>query len=190
MTTKLHREKRESRHVTRMLDDRVVALERQNAELRRQLEICNAELEEARAQQAATAEILQVINSSPGELAPVFDSMLDKALRLCGADFGSLLIHEGDDQHRIAAVRGLPPTRVEAWGHRPLYFGPGTASYRLVRGERFVHMRDAAEDEGYRVGNPLRRALVDIDGARTWLGVPLRREGVLLHQFFARRPPS
>src|SRR6516162_6739237 len=183
MTTKLHREKRESRHVTRMLDDRVVALERQNAELRRQLEICHAELEEALAQQAATAEVLQVINSSPGELGPVFEAILDKGLRLCDAAFGSLLIHEGDDQHRIAAVRGLPPTRVEAWGHGPLYFGPGTASYRLVRGERFVHMRDAAEDEGYRSGNPLRRALVDIDGARTWLGVPLRREGVLLGAF-------
>src|SRR6516225_7545512 len=183
MTTKLHREKRESRHVTRMLDDRVVALERQNAELHRQLEICHAELEEARAQQAATAEVLQVINSSPGELGPVFEAILDKGLRLCDAAFGSLLIHEGDDQHRIAAVRGLPPTRVEAWGHGPLYFGPGTVSYRLVRGERFVHMRDAAEDEGYRSGNPLRRALVDIDGARTWLGVPLRREGVLLGAF-------
>jgi len=166
-----------------MLDDRVVALERQNAELRRQLEICHAELEEARAQQAATAEVLQVINSSPGELGPVFEAILDKGLRLCDAAFGSLLIHEGDDQHRIAAVRGLPPTRVEAWGHGPLYFGPGTASYRLVRGERFVHMRDAAEDEGYRSGNPLRRALVDIDGARTWLGVSLRREGVLLGAF-------
>ena len=169
--------------MTRMLDDRVVALERQNAELRRQLEICHAELEEARAQQAATAEVLQVINSSPGELGPVFEAILDKGLHLCDAAFGSLLIHEGDDQHRIAAVRGLPPTRVEAWGHGPLYFGPGTASYRLVRGERFVHMRDAAEDEGYRSGNPLRRALVDIDGARTWLGVPLRREGVLLGAF-------
>src|SRR6516225_9883736 len=82
MTTKLHREKRESRHVTRMLDDRAVALERQNAELRRQLEICHAELEEARAQQAATGEVLQVINSSPGGLGPVFEAMLEKARRL------------------------------------------------------------------------------------------------------------
>ena len=106
------------------------------------------ETREALEQQTATAEVLQVINSSPSDLAPVFDAMLERALLLCDAAFGSLLIHEGDDRQRIAAIRGLPPARVEAWGEGPLYFGPGTASYRLARGERYVHMRDAAEDEG------------------------------------------
>ena len=169
--------------------ERLIAdLQRQLAEREAELAECKAERDEALEQQTATAEVLQVINSSPGNLAPVFDAMLDKALRLCEAAFGALLIHEGDDQYRIAATHGLSPARVESWGHGPLYAGPGTASYRLARGELFVHMRDAREDEGYRTGNPIRRDLVDIDGARTWLAVPLRRDGVLLGAFHHLSP--
>jgi GAF domain-containing protein len=145
------------------------------------------EQREALEQQTATAEVLQVINATPGDLAPVFDAMLDKATGLCEAAFGAMMIHEGDDWHRPVAIRGLTPERVRDWGQDPLYLGPGTPSYRLVRGERLVHVQNATEEEAYRSGNPYWRDLIEVDGVLTWLAVPLRKDGVLLGTLIAYR---
>jgi GAF domain-containing protein len=143
------------------------------------------ETREALEQQTATAEVLGVINSSPGDLAPVFDAMLDKALHLCGAAFGILHTYDGDHIHTVAH-RGLSPSYVEflsAATHQPGTSGPISA---FLRGEPFVHW-DAAESQAYREGHPLARALVDLEGGRTLLAVPLRKDAALLGMFVIYR---
>ncbi len=137
------------------------------------------ETREALEQQTATAEVLGVINSSPGDLAPVFDAMLDKALRLCEATVGQLAVYEGG-RFRTAATRGMPPAFVEYRRSNPPDYGPGTQPVRLLAGEKLIHIPDMMAEEAYRAGEPNRRALVDLGGARTSLMVPLRRDDAVL----------
>src|SRR6516164_585688 len=87
-----------------MPDDTQIDLRQTVAQLRRQLDARTAERNEALAREAATAEVLQLINSSPGDLAPVFDAILEKAVRLCGADYGTLLRYDGQLFSMAAAV--------------------------------------------------------------------------------------
>jgi GAF domain-containing protein len=140
------------------------------------------ETQQSLARQAATTEILEVVNSSPGNLTPVFDAILKKATLLSGSGFSALAINQGDDMHQVVAMRGVPPGLADVL-QGPVRLGPETGVGRLVRGESFVHIVDAADDEGYRLGNPVRRALVDIAGARSYLAVPIAKDGVLLASF-------
>ena len=126
------------------------------------------ETREALEQQTATAEVLQVINSSPGDLAPVFDAMLQKALSLCGAAFGQLVTFDGL-VFRAAAWRGYEP------GPSATAPTPGMALYQLVQGEQIVHIPDITADDVYRSGNAVRRRLADEYGGRTAIWVALRR---------------
>jgi GAF domain-containing protein len=136
------------------------------------------ETQEALEQQTATAEVLGVINSSPGELAPVFDVMLEKALHLCGAAFGTLWTYDGE-RFRSVAQAGVPAPYAEFLAHNALGASPGTGRARILEGEPFVHVPDLREEEPYRAGDPHRHALVDLGGARTGLIVPLRKDAAV-----------
>jgi len=147
------------------------------------------ETREALDQQTATAEILQVINSSPGDLAPVFDAMLEKALDLCSAAFGVFWTYDGEFTH-AAAIRGATAAYREFLSapHRP---GPGSAQLRLIQGERFVHVADLADSDDYRSGDALPRALVDLGGGRSLLATPLRKDGAYVGAIMIyRQQPS
>jgi GAF domain-containing protein len=137
------------------------------------------ELRQSLEQQTATAEVLQVINSSPGALAPVFEAMLEKAMHLCEADFGGLWTME-EDRYVAVALRGVPQPYATFLAETTAIPGPGTAPYRFLHGERLIHNLDLAAEEPYRAGDPQRRALVDLGGARTALQVPLSKEDAVL----------
>ena len=134
---------------------------------------------EALEQQTATAEVLQVINASPGNLAPVFDAMLEKAMRLCDATYGHFRAYDGEG-FPLAAVCG-DPSLVELHRQRFRYFVPGPHNpiSRLLRGERLIHISDAAASQAYR-GDPGWRELVDTGACRSVLAVALRKDTVLL----------
>ena len=142
------------------------------SELEARLKIKTRELDEALAQQSATAEVLQVVSNSSGDLPLVFDTMLDKAMHLCGAEFGVLAIYDGKT-FRTAAARGLPGKYVAYRARSTGDYGPGTAPFQHLQGEPIVHTVDLMDSDAYRAGEPNRRALVDLGGARCLLCVPL-----------------
>jgi len=144
-----------------------------------------SETREALDQQTATAEVLQVINSSPGNLAPVFESILDKAHALCGADRGGLILRDGERFHAIA-LHGIPDAfaRVLRHGFDPR---PESPVGRLLRGERQIHITDLAEVAPHVLDDPLPHIALEQGGVRTLLMVPLRRDEWLLGAIVAMR---
>ena len=154
-------------------DQAVIAIE--NVRLFDELSERTRDLQEALDQQTATAEVLQVINSSPGDLAPVFDAMLAKAMDLCEAAFGGLFVLEGE-QFRAVATCGLP-------GSLNDFVRPGfTAdqSNPLLRGAMIDHIVDLSERP---LDKPGLRAAVELGGARTMLNAALRRDDAMLGSF-------
>jgi adenylate cyclase len=137
------------------------------------------ETREALGQQTATAEVLGVINGSPGDLAPVFDAILERALALCEASFGMLNTYDGQQFH-AAAERGVPVELAEFRRQNPLVFAPGTGPALILAGESIIHRHDVMDQESYRDGDPMIRNLVDLGRARTLLAVALRKEETLL----------
>jgi signal transduction histidine kinase len=139
------------------------------------------ETREALDQQTATAEVLQVINSSPGNLPPVFDAMLENAMYLCEAAFGVLWTYDGEHLHAVA-MHGVPSSFAD-FAREPLRPGLETGLGRVLQGERLIHIADIRAGAIYPSGDRLRVATVELAGARTLLLVPLRKDDVLLGIF-------
>src|SRR5215468_9610071 len=150
-------------------------------DLQRQVDALTRELEVAREQQTATAEMLQVINSSPGNLAPVFAAILEKATRLCGAKFGILWLYDGE-RFTLAAAHAVPAALV-AFVRKPPPAAAWASLVDIVRGQNLVHVPDLSATELYHAGDPARRAYVDLGGARTLISVALRKDNALLGAF-------
>ena len=161
--------------MAKIVDDRAAELKRENAALRRQLDICHAELNQAREQQTATAEVLQVINSSPGDLAPVFNAILEKAHTLCGAAAGGLVEIEGE-QYRAVAVHGKP--RLAEWWIQQGWIHSDTGAFAPLRQGECIHLPDVTADDGGRRSEQYHR-LIELSGARSLLVVPLRKDNAL-----------
>ncbi len=142
------------------------------------------ELSEALEQQTATSEVLKVISSSPGDLKPVFEAMLDNASRICEADAGNLFLCEPAGL-RAVAVRG-EPQYVETWRGGPLVAladGEDLPINRIARTKSIVHIADLRTEPAYIQRHPRALALVDAAGARTLLNVPLLRDNELVGVF-------
>ena len=154
------------------------------AEAQRNLNETMTERDEALAREAATAEVLGVINSSPGDLAPVFDAMLDKAMRLCEASFGVMNKYDRGSFYPLALC-GVPAAYAELLLREPLKFGPDTALGRIEAGEDVISSTDAAVD--YRQASSLIRTLQKLGGIRSVVFVSLRKDGVLLGVLIAYR---
>jgi signal transduction histidine kinase len=146
------------------------------------------ETREALEQQTATAEVLQVINSSPGELTSVFDAMLERVTRLCDAAFGIANTYDGE-RFRTAALHRVPAPLAELWlspaAPPP---GPNSPLTRIARGEDIVHIEDFAATPTYRMGEPRHRAMVELGGAHSYVAIALRKQdGELLGTLAAYR---
>jgi GAF domain-containing protein len=164
--------------VTTFADQAVIAIE--NVRLFDEVQARTRELSESLEQRTATSEVLQVISSSPGDLEPVFVSMLTNATRLCGAKFGTLYLCEGEGL-RIVAMHNAPPAYAKA---RPrgavIRPGPPSALGRMMRTKQVVHIADIRAEEAYAERDPLRVAAVELAGARTALFVPMLKEDELI----------
>jgi PAS domain S-box-containing protein len=135
------------------------------------------EQREALEQQTATTEVLQVINASPGNLAPVFDAVLERALRLCGASFGTLLTYDGEHLERVAFL-GVPPAFVEYNQRNPLTRNAALVAQGIATGKP-VQAADIMTDARMATSSSVRDALVELGGVRALLQVPLLKDGAV-----------
>src|SRR5205807_1888708 len=161
-------------------NDMAGQLQESYAGLENKVEQRTRELSESVEQQTATSEVLRVISSSPGDLKPVFETMLANATRMCEANFG-VLFRFKDDAAEATAVLGVPPAFAEFLQGGPLVPGPGSGLGRLVQTKQAVHILDArAEQEVWVERDPYFVTATELSGTRTLVVVPMLNEHKLV----------
>jgi GAF domain-containing protein len=136
------------------------------------------ELRESLEQQTATADVLRVISSSPGDLGPVFQAMLENAARICGATFGALFLADGDGFRHVAA-HNAPLELIEERRRIPVIRPhPGTSIARVAATKRPAQIDDIRAEPAY-TDDPGRLAIINA-GARTMLSVPMLKDDDLV----------
>ena len=131
-------------------------------------------------QQTATADVLRVISSSPGELEPVFQAMLENAVRICNAKFGVLYLYEGGKFHSAALANPSPEFEAFLKERGEFVPDPRTALGRIVETRQTVHIVDVKTEPAYIDGEPLFVAIVNLGGYRTVVSVPMFKENELI----------
>jgi GAF domain-containing protein len=167
-------------------DQAAIAIE--NVRLLDELRQRTDDLTESLEQQTATSEVLQVISSSPGELEPVFQAMLENAIRVCQAKFGIMFLYDGE-AFRTAALHGASPAYAEA-RRAPLLvrdLHPDAPVARVARTNKVVHIADATLEQGYVERDPRWIEFVDLAGARSLVAVPMLKENELIGAFILFR---
>ena len=145
------------------------------------------DLTEALEQQTATSEVLHVISSSPGDLQPVFETMLENAVRVCDAKFGNIYRWDGDTLH-LVATHDTPPAFVEERRRSHPRLGAKTPIGRMVATKTVSHVADLAADPGYIERSvPGIVAAVELGGVRTFLAVPMLKDNELIGAFILYR---
>jgi signal transduction histidine kinase len=146
-----------------------------NVRLFEQVQSRTRELSESLQQQTATSEVLQVISSSPGELAPVFEKMLENATRVCGAGFGSMVLVDGDKLQQVAFYNP-PPELAAVRTNQVRKVHPLSSIAAAVRDKRVVQIEDIRSSPAYLAGAQHAIELTELGGARTIVVVPMVRD--------------
>src|SRR5262249_37946957 len=152
-------------------DQAAIAIE--NVRLFERVEARTRELSEALEQQTATSDVLKVISSSPSDLKPVFQSMLENSVRICEAQFGQMFLCQGDKVRRVPYFN--VPAALVQWDEERGAFQPSVEGglMRAMRTKSVIHIDDFMSKQP---SNPV----VKLGGARSYIAVPMLKENELV----------